>query len=73
MKEYTSYLDSVSEAELAKERAEQKRKEEALHLVISYATDIVDMWPTVTLRTLYKVTDKVATLKQAITEYRKYL
>lgn len=48
-------------------------KEETLQLVLMYATDLINMWPTVTIRTLYKVTEKISGLKQAVDEYRKYL
>lgn len=34
--------------------------------VIAYANDIIDIWPTITFRTLSRVTEKLATLKAAI-------
>ena len=36
--------------------------------VVLYANDIIEMWPTVTFRTLSRVTEKLATLKAAIKE-----
>lgn len=51
----------------------EKQKAEALQLVFICANDIVNSWPNVTLRTLWTMTDKIDTLKQAIVEYRKFL
>ena len=51
----------------------EKQKEEALQLVIVCATDIVNAWPTVTLRTLWSMTNKIDILKQAVNEYKKFL
>lgn len=45
--------------------ASEKRLE-ALDFVVLYAKDIVELWPTITIRTLWKMTDKVATLKEAL-------
>ena len=46
------------------ERAEKKL--ESLEYVIAYANDIVETWPTITMRTLWKMTEKVATIKEAL-------
>lgn len=39
---------------------------ENFELVVSYAKDLIKMWPTVTLRTLHTVTAKIAALKEAV-------
>lgn len=43
-----------------------KKRLDAIELVIMYAQDIVDLWPNTSLRTLYKITDKVASLREAL-------
>jgi hypothetical protein len=59
----------VSTVEYWKARAMRaEQRSEATELALMYANDIVEMWPTVTLRTLWKVTDKVASLKAALKE-----
>lgn len=47
-------------------RQEETQRAEALELVLSYAHDLVNMWPTVTIRTLSRVTDKIKALKEAL-------
>lgn len=50
-----------------KARAERAEKRlEAMEYVIAYANDIVETWPTITMRTLWKMTEKVATIKEAL-------
>lgn len=44
----------------------QDKKNEAKELVIMYAKDIVELWPNITIRTLWKMTDKVNSLKEAL-------
>lgn len=62
---------TIDKIEYWRERATQaERKLEALEYVIAYANDIVEMWPTVTLRTLWRVTDKIASLKEALKQAR---
>jgi len=46
-------------------KAEQRM--EAMEYIVAFANDIVALWPTITLRTMFKMTDKVASLKQALT------
>ncbi|MGE4234649.1 MAG: hypothetical protein AB7F43_15170 [Bacteriovoracia bacterium] len=59
----------VSPIEYWKARAlKAEQRSEATELALMYAQDIVDIWPTVTLRTLWKVTDKVASLKATLKE-----
>lgn len=43
-----------------------EKRLEALEYVVAYANDIVEMWPTITMRTLWKMTDKVASIKEAL-------
>jgi len=69
--EYTSeqMIDAVKSVSNAvwKERALKAEKRlEALEYVLAYANDIVELWPTITMRTLWKMTDKVASLKDAL-------
>lgn len=49
-----------------KKMNELLEKLEASELALMYAEDIVNMWPQTTMRTLYKVTNKVAALKEAL-------
>lgn len=44
---------------------------EALELVEAYAQDIVDAWPTLTMRTLGTMTQRIETLKQALQAAKK--
>lgn len=54
-----------------KARALKAEKQlEAVELLVLYTKDIVEMWPTVTLRTLWKVTDKVNSLKNILKELK---
>lgn len=52
--------------ELQSEAVKDSSNAEAIQLVLSYAQDIVEAWPTMTLRTLWKMTTKVEALKQAL-------
>lgn len=36
---------------------------EALEYVVAYANDIVNLWPSITMRTLWQMTNKVAGLR----------
>lgn len=72
------YLDPVTnklwEGDVAKEEvailkdklAAAEKRLEAYDYVIAYANDIVETWPSITMRTLWKMTEKVATLKEAL-------
>jgi len=46
--------------------AELERREEALELALICAQDIVDAWPTLTMRTLGNMTKRIDTLRQAL-------
>lgn len=46
--------------------AAAEKRLEAMEYVIAYANDIVETWPTITMRTLWKMTEKVATIKEAL-------
>jgi hypothetical protein len=55
-----------------KNRAEKLEKEvESLELVVVCATDIVNAWPTLTMRLLGAMTNRVDTLKQALDAFRQ--
>ena len=45
---------------------ELEKKLETYQLVESYIKDLIEMWPTVTFRTIYKVTNKISELKEAL-------
>jgi hypothetical protein len=61
-------IHPILEARLKWQRRalEAESKLEAYQLVGSYVQDLIDMWPTITMRTLYKVTAKIADLKEAL-------
>ena len=44
----------------------QRGRAESLELVLSYAKDIVDAWPKMTLRTLGQMTSRISALKEAL-------
>lgn len=56
----------LTEEQLKAQIVELNRKLEAHKFVASYVQDLIDMWPTITIRTLSKVTQKVADLKEAL-------
>jgi len=43
-----------------------EKRLESFEYVLAYANDIVATWPEITMRTLWRMTDKVATLKNAL-------
>jgi hypothetical protein len=52
--------------ELEQRALKAEKKLESFEYVLAYANDIVAMWPEITMRTLWRMTDKVATLKNAL-------
>jgi hypothetical protein len=56
----------LTEEQLKAQIVELNRKLEGYKLLGSYVQDLIDMWPTTSMRTLYKVTQKVADLKEAL-------
>lgn len=44
----------------------EDEKEEAQELALSYAQDIVNSWPSMTLRTLSQMTSKINALREAL-------
>jgi hypothetical protein len=44
----------------------EQAREEAVQLLISYAQDVVDFWPLMTLRTIRVMITKMASLKEAL-------
>lgn len=48
----------------------EQDRQEALALVLSYAQDVVDFWPKMTLRTIRVMIPKMAGLKEALEMYR---
>lgn len=50
---------------------ELEAKNEALELAASYAQDVVDFWPIMTLRTIRVMIPKMENLKQALAFARK--
>ncbi len=45
-----------------------EKKLESYEYLVAYANDIIETWPTITMRTLWRMTEKVATLKQTLKE-----
>lgn len=64
MEKNTASIDVIDYWRARCERAEKRL--EAMEYVIAYANDIVETWPTITMRTLWKMTEKVATIKEAL-------
>jgi pantothenate kinase-related protein Tda10 len=56
----------MTEDQLKAQIVEMNRKLEAYKFLVSYVQDLIAMWPTTTMRTLFKVTKKVADLKEAL-------
>ncbi len=56
----------LTEEQLRAQVVELNRKLEAYKLMGLYVQDLIDMWPHTSMRTLYKVTQKVADLKEAL-------
>jgi len=54
--------------ELEQRAIKAERKLESYEYLVAYANDIIETWPTITMRTLWVMTNKVATLKQALKE-----
>ncbi len=48
--------------------AAAEKKIESYEYLVAYANDIIETWPSITMRTLWRMTEKVATLKQALKE-----
>lgn len=46
-------------------------KLESFELLQLYVSDMIEAWPKVTMRTLWTITDKIATLKQIVAELKK--
>lgn len=60
---------NVSPVEYWKARSERAEKKlESYEYLVAYANDIIETWPTITMRTLWRMTEKVATLKQTLKE-----
>lgn len=47
-----------------------EKRLESMELLVLYANDIVDLWPTITMRTLWKITDKVSSLKECLKQIK---
>jgi hypothetical protein len=45
---------------------ESQKRMEALEMIASYAKDIVEAWPSTTMRTLGQMTQRVNSLRQAL-------
>lgn len=62
----TAEVRKLTEEQLKAQIVDLNRKLENHKLVASYVQDLIDMWPKVTMRTLWTVTKKVADLKEAL-------
>lgn len=67
-KEYVTVVGDVNPNWKAR-ALKAEAKLEAAELVVMIANDIINMWPTVTFRTIVRVTEKLAFLKDAVKEY----
>jgi len=57
----------MTEEQLKAQIVELNRKLEAYQLVASYAKDVVDFWPSMTMRTIRVMIPKMDNLKDALT------
>lgn len=57
----------MTEEQLKAQIVELNRKLEAYQLVASYAKDVVDYWPSMTMRTIRVMIPKMDNLKEALT------
>lgn len=57
----------MTEEQLKAQIVELNRKLEAYQLVASYAKDVVDFWPSMTMRTIRVMIPKMDNLKEALT------
>lgn len=62
-------IKKLMEMEQRALKAEQKL--ETFELLTLYVNDIINAWPKVTMRTLWTITDKIATLKQIVGDLNK--
>jgi hypothetical protein len=58
--------DQITEKRTKFETEQKRQRKEALELVVSYAKDIVEAWPKMTLRTLGQMTNRIKALKEAL-------
>lgn len=65
-----NHLGPIGHAPFGTSTYNQPRKEQAnpddVELALSYARELVDMWPNVTMRTLGTVTKKIVALREAL-------
>jgi len=47
-----------------------EKRLESVELLLLFVKDIVDLWPTITVRTLWKMTDKVSSLKECLKQIK---
>ena len=57
----------MTEEQLKAQIVELNRRLEAYQLVASYAKDVVDFWPSMTMRTIRVMIPKMDNLKEALT------
>lgn len=57
----------MTEEQLKAQIVELNRKLEAYQLIASYAKDVVDFWPSMTMRTIRVMIPKMDNLKEALT------
>lgn len=63
--------NGVLDVDWMKRAKAAEKKLEDMELVTAYAKDIVNAWPTLTMRTLGAMTSKIETLRQALKEAGK--
>ncbi|CAB4196945.1 hypothetical protein UFOVP1290_465 [uncultured Caudovirales phage] len=57
-------------AALEQRAIKAEKRLESVELLVLYANDIVNLWPTITMRTLWKITDKVSSLKECLKQIK---
>jgi hypothetical protein len=62
----TLSTDQITVKRIRFEADQKKKYEEAIEFVLSYSEDIVAAWPTLTMRTLGSMTNKINALKEAL-------
>lgn len=63
---YETVPKKLTEEQLKAQIVELNRKLEAYKLVASYAQDVVDYWPSMTMRTIRVMIPKMEALKEAL-------
>ena len=63
---YETVPKKLTEDQLKAQIVELNRKLENYKIIASYAQDVIDFWPTMTMRTIRVMIPKMESLKQAL-------